>query len=82
VQPPAYGQYTLESWAANGVTMDQLVPGFGYGGTPAQAQQQLLSWTQSGTNVTGAFVWNLDGLVDTPADWAKALTAGLAGVAG
>ncbi len=80
LQPPAYGDYTPQSWAANGVTSSQLVPGFGYGGTPAQALNQLQFWSGTGEGrFTGAFVWNLDGLVVTPRDWVKALNAGLDG---
>ena len=60
------------------VSIGQIVAGFD-GGIPAEIQRSLAAVVNAGTAITGAYIWNLDGLDGTPSDFANAINAGLAG---
>jgi hypothetical protein len=81
VQPPGWNDAaSLASWTSLGVAIGQIVAGYD-GPTPGEIQQSLAAVVNAGTAITGAYIWNLDGLGGTPSDFAKAINAGLAGQA-
>lgn len=79
VQPPGWSDAaSLAGWTSLGVSIGQIVAGFD-GPTPGECQDSLAAVVNAGTAITGAYIWNLDGLGGTPTDFATAINAGLAG---